>query len=189
MSKIGFFGGSFNPPTNIHINMATDLVKNKILDKVIFVPVGDYYEKKNLIDSKYRVDMLKIATEGIDNLEVDDIEMTISKKLYATDIFDLLSKKYCAEDIYFIMGSDNYENMPKWKNYDEIKDKYKYIIVKRSDNTEIEQKENIIIFDPKEKSTIDSTTVRNMIQNGESAGKYLNKKVYEYIEKNHLYKY
>ena len=37
MEKIGFFGGCFNPPTNIHIELANNLVKTKKLDKVIFV--------------------------------------------------------------------------------------------------------------------------------------------------------
>ena len=31
--KIGIFGGSFNPPHNMHKNIALDLIKNKYLDK------------------------------------------------------------------------------------------------------------------------------------------------------------
>ena len=39
--KIGIFGGSFNPPHVMHKNIALNLIKNKYLDKVIYVPTGD----------------------------------------------------------------------------------------------------------------------------------------------------
>ena len=41
MSRIGFYGGSFNPPTKAHIELAKKVIKECNLDKVIFVPVGD----------------------------------------------------------------------------------------------------------------------------------------------------
>lgn len=80
--------------------------------------------------------------------------------------------KICREsDMFFIMGSDNYEKMPTWKDYNKIKDKYNYIIIKR-DETEIS-----------------STQIREMIRNDDSKVKqYLPEEVYNYIIKNELYK-
>lgn len=37
--RLGFFGGSFNPPTNAHIDLAKKALKECKLDKVIFVPI------------------------------------------------------------------------------------------------------------------------------------------------------
>ncbi len=59
--RIGFFGGCFNPPTNAHINLAKKALKECNLDKVIFVTVGDFYDKKELVPGKDRYNMLKIA--------------------------------------------------------------------------------------------------------------------------------
>ena len=75
MEKIGFFGGCFNPPTNIHIELANNLVKTKKLDKVIFVPVNDSYIKNVLISAEHRLNMIKLAIKNNNNLEVDDIEI------------------------------------------------------------------------------------------------------------------
>lgn len=50
--KIGFFGGSFNPPTNAHIYLAKEAINQCNLDKVIFIPMNDYYKKKNLASRK-----------------------------------------------------------------------------------------------------------------------------------------
>lgn len=169
MKKVGFFGGCFNPPTNTHLNLAEDLITKGTLDKVVFVPVGDYYEKQDLVPAIHRYNMLKIACKDIDSLEVEEIASLHRDKLFATDTFELIYEKYHKEaEIYFIMGSDNYEKMPTWKNYEEIKDKYKYIILDRTED-------------------ISSTDIRNKIKQGESVSDYLNEKVLEYIKENNLY--
>ena len=50
MQKIGFFGGSFNPPTYAHLEVAKTALRQLNLDKVFFVPVGNLYNKPDLID-------------------------------------------------------------------------------------------------------------------------------------------
>ena len=148
---------------------------DKKLDKVIFVPVNDLYIKEGLVEAKHRINMLKLATKSFHNLEVDDIEIKENRKLYAVDAFELIAKskflKNNNDKIFFIMGSDNFKNMPKWKNYETIKDKYNYLIIERNEND------------------ITSTRIRNMIlKNEKEVKQYLNKDVYEYIINNGLYK-
>lgn len=170
MKKIGFFGGCFNPPTNVHINLATNLINEGVLDKVLFVPVGDYYQKQNLIPAKHRLNMLKLASEGLENIEVEDLASTSKEKLFATDTFKLIYEKYREEaEIYFIMGSDNFEKMPNWKNYEEIISKYKFIVIERTEAPS-------------------ATYIRKKIQKGEEVSDYIKSEVLEYIEKNKLYK-
>ncbi|MDO5555507.1 MAG: nicotinate (nicotinamide) nucleotide adenylyltransferase [Clostridia bacterium] len=173
MEKIGFFGGCFNPPTNVHIQIANKLIKQEKLDKVIFVPVNDYYKKQNLLEAKHRYNMLKLATKNYFNLKVDDIEIKENRQLYAIDAFRIIKNSEYGNkcDIYFIMGSDNFKNMPNWKNYDKIKNKYKYIVIERDEKC------------------ITSTQIRKMLQTRKiEVRKYLCEKVYEYIIKNELYK-
>lgn len=169
MQKIGFFGGCFNPPTNTHINLANNLIKEGKLDKVIFVPVGDYYQKQDLVPAIHRYNMLKIACKDFENLDVEDIASMHQKKLFATDTFKLIHEKYNKDvEIYFIMGSDNFKKMPTWKNYEEIKDRYKYLVLDRTQD-------------------ISSTEIRNKLQKGEDVSNYISPEVLEYIEENKLY--
>ncbi len=50
--KIGIFGGCFNPPHNMHKDIGLNLIKKKYLDRVIYVPTGDQYQKEELIPAK-----------------------------------------------------------------------------------------------------------------------------------------
>ncbi len=187
MSKIGFWGGCFNPPTCAHVDLAKDMIDNLGLDRIIFVPVGDYYEKPNLENSIHRYNMLKIATKQIDKIEVEDIEIKSDGKLYAKDAFKMLQEKYLEEDIYFIMGSDNFSKMHTWKEYGYIIQKYKYIIVKRP-NSDIDiKRENIIYYTPTEVKNISSTLIRKLLKNKENLDNYIDKDVYKYIIENKLY--
>lgn len=175
MEKIGFFGGCFNPPNNLHIEIANKLIISNKLDRIIFVPVNDYYKKEGLIDARHRYNMLELAVKNYRNLEVDDIELKENRKLYAIDAFEIIQKSKFITDnnknnIFFIMGSDNYEQMPNWKDYDRIKKKYNIIVVDRN------------------KDDITSTKIRELLNNNINLAKqYLPQAVYNYIIKNKLY--
>ena len=125
MKKIGFFGGCFNPPTNIHISIANNLIKEETLDKVVFVPMNDFYKKEGLIEAKHRYNMLKLAVKDYNNLEVDDIEIKENRPLFAIDAFEVIKKSsylksFKETEMILIMGSDNFNQMPNWKEYDKI---------------------------------------------------------------------
>lgn len=187
--KIGFFGGSFNPPSYVHIKLAKALINEYNLDKVIFVPVGDYYEKASLISSNHRYNMLMLAIEDEEKLGIDSTAIESKNKLYAVDTFKLLKEKYKKDDIFFIMGSDNFRKMPNWKDYNELINEYNIIVIER-ERKEIRKtnRKNIFCYIPKEWQEVDSTKIRKMIKNNENAEAFLNPKVFNYIKKNKLYK-
>lgn len=60
--KIGIFGGSFNPPHKAHFQIAKEILNQGLVDRIIFVPTGNRYNKKDLIPNKYRYEMLKMMT-------------------------------------------------------------------------------------------------------------------------------
>lgn len=164
------------------------MIREYNLDKIYFVPVGNYYEKSDLIEAEHRYNMLKLATE--EKMDVEKIAIDSKIKLYAIDTFELLKEKYNKDDIFFIMGSDNFRKMPTWKNYEKLKTNYNIIVIERErKKIRNENQKNIIEFIPKKLAEIDSTQIRKMLKNNEKdVTKYLNPKVYEYIQKNNLYK-
>lgn len=182
--RIGVFGGSFNPPHLMHLNIAKDLLRLKYLDKVIFVPTGNKYNKDDLIDIKYRIEMLKIMIISYDDMIVSDYENQ-DRVVYTYETLDYFKKKYLGSEIYFILGADNLKQISNWKNSEYILSNYKLLVINRGDD-KIEVKDNVIVMDILN-NDISSTFIRNYIDNNDIIKKYLDKNVLEYIRKEKLY--
>ena len=185
--KIGIFGGSFNPPHNMHKNIALDLINNGYVDKVIYIPVGDNYNKKELISFKDRYEMLSLMIEEYSNLDVSDIGSDINYQFtYQTlDYFKSINNK---DLIYFICGTDNLALFDTWKRYEYILNNYKLLVIKRNhDDIEYlldkykDYKDNIIITNVTPK-VLSSSFIRSNIDN-KKVKENLDHKVYKYIKR------
>ena len=193
--KIGIFGGSFNPPHKMHVNMAQQLINKHYVDKIIYVPTGSKYKyKNNLIADEYRYKMLDIICKKNKNMEVSNYELK-DKVVYTYQTLDYFRNKYSKDEIYFICGTDNLTYMDKWENGTDILNYNKILVIKREtdDYEDIlnrlwEYKDNIILTDIKPYK-ISSTIIRDMINKGDSnIDNYLDKDVITYIKENKLYK-
>lgn len=188
LKKIGFFGGCFNPPTKVHINLANALIKSGLVDKVIFVPVGDYYNKQNLVSAKHRYNMLKLLCNNNKCLDVENIASIHSNILYATDTFKKIYDKYNElAQIYFIMGSDNFKKMPTWKDYNRIITQYKFIVIQRFEDEEQIKKDNVLYYTPEQIQNMNSTQIREMIKQHQNVEEFLEMQELQYIKRNKLY--
>ena len=205
MQKIGFFGGSFNPPTYAHLEVAKTALRQLNLDKVFFVPVGNLYNKPDLIGEKHRYNMLQLSCKDEENIDVENIELNQNRNLSTIDAFKLIEKKYGDVESYYIMGADNFKKLPNWKNSQELIENYKYIVFERKDDThkdmELEQyiknnevlnnnKNNFHILTLQKFDEINSGIIRNYIKQEEysKCNEYTMPEVIEYIKNNKLYK-
>ena len=198
MKKYGFFGGSFNPVTKAHVDLALEKVKMFNMDKVIFVPVGDNYNKKGLINEKHRYNMLKIATNGYKDLEISDIELNQDRNLTTLEAFQKIEESYDEISKYYIIGADNLYKMILSKDLEILAPKYKYIVIQRGiiDAKEIiksneilkENEKNFYIMENTKHNDTSSTEVRKNLESGNNnLESILQKEVLNYIEKNRLY--
>lgn len=189
--KIGIFGGSFNPPHNMHKNIALELIQKGYLDTAIYVPTGDKYDKKDLIEFKHRLNMVKLMIDEYDNLLVSDIGNNENYQ-YTYQVLDYFRSIYSDDDIYFICGSDNLKYFDTWMKYQYVLEYYKLLVIKRNgDNIDdILNKysnyiENIIISNISE-NQVSSTNIRDNIDDN-VVNENLDKKVYTYIKRNKIY--
>lgn len=201
--KIGFFGGSFNPPTYAHLNIAKTAIKYIKLDKVFFVPVGNTYKKYDLIDEKYRYEMLKLMCNNEKSIFVENIEMNQTKNISAIKAFEMIEKKYKElykkVEIYYIMGADNFIKLPTWNNAEKLVQK-QYIIFKRNGlNLEkiIEEekllknyKKNFEILELDKNREYRSGIIRDFIKEEkyENTKEYTKPEIIEYIKEKKIYK-
>ena len=196
MARIGFYGGCFNPPTKAHIELAKKSLKECKLDKVVFVPIGDLYEKEKLEKGIHRYNMLKIACKNEQGLEVSDIEINSDKLYKAIDIFKILKENHKEDEVFFLMGADNLERLPLWKDSDILISEFNYIVFDRGLTTSKNIVENNEFFKNytakfeiirnNEYTECSSTNIRKQIKNNKKPND-LNDDIYNYIKENNLY--
>lgn len=197
--KYGFFGGSFNPVTNAHLNIAKLVQQKYNLDKVVFVPMGDNYPKLELAKEEYRYEMLKIAIDREDMLEVSDIELNLPNSLTMLQAFEKIQKQYTGIKPYFIIGADNLNKLVSLDDFEILARNYNFIVIGRNSiniqekislNPILERfKAHFNILEDNPYENISATNVRNALKNGNSSdiSNIIPHEVEEYIRKNNIY--
>lgn len=195
--NIGIFGGAFNPVHNGHMHLLDCYFDTLELDKVILIPTADppHKSSKGLISGEHRMNMLSIACQGDNRIEISDIEFKLEGKSYTYNTILELKKIYPEDKLFLIVGSDQYLYFQNWYRAGDILDLVTVVTAAR------EQKEfqDLVDFRAKNenmKNTIisaaqavpvSSSQIRAGIKNGEDISSLLPQGVYKYIMDNNLY--
>lgn len=196
--KIGILGGTFDPIHNAHIEIAENAYKQFELDKVWIMPTPcpPHKDKTNITPVEDRVNMINLAIEDVDGLELCDFETKKQGPVYSADTLTDLKAKYPDDTFYFIIGSDSLETFASWYKPEVIVDKAQLLVVKRGEKdsdldfeklvSELEDKFGImipcVVMDEMYES---STDIRTGIQSLEQS---VPKNVYNYILEHNLYR-
>ena len=197
MKKIGLMGGTFDPIHPAHIEIAKCAKEQYNLDEVIFMTSGNPPHKKgqNVTDAKLRLEMVRLAINGIDGFTASDYEVNKPEYSYSVNTLKWLHTEYPDAEIYFLIGEDSLDYIDKWYRPEEILNLctvlvYPRIGMETLKRTLIETQSVLggdirIIEAPV--YGVSSTQIRNVIGSGADASELLNERVYEYIRRNNLY--
>ena len=188
--KIGLFFGSFNPVHNGHLIIANYISETTDLDKVWLVvsPQNPLKQKETLLRDYDRLHLINLAIEDNTNLKASNIEFKLPQPSYTIDTLTYLHEKYPDHQFSLIMGSDNLVSLHKWKNYEQLLNKYEFIVYKRRgyDANPFPDKSNIHFLDFPFLD-ISATFIRDNIKNGISMQYFLPEPVWKYISESNLY--
>ena len=110
------------------------------------------------------------------------------KPSYTTNTLVYLAEKNPEHEFSLIMGSDSFQNLPKWKNAEFIIKHYKIYVYKRPGFEVVNSMQaNIEILDAP-LLQLSATQIRNNISEGKSVRYMVPDKVLEEIEKGGYYK-
>ena len=193
--KVGLFGSSFNPIHIGHLVIAEQARVRLGLDKVLFIPTANPYHKKvDLLDYDIRYKMVEETIKDNKYFELSDIEKNLKKNSYSYDVVKKLKKK-SKDDYYFIMGSDSFQEIETWYEYNKFIDLLDLVVFKRP-GYDVEgdhlnkmrnfSKNRIFYFDDLQLE-ISSTYIRNSIKDGYIPKYLLREETIAYIEDNKLW--
>ncbi len=194
MKKICFFGGTFNPVHNGHVELVKALKENLLCDEIIVIPNGNAPHKDNEIDKFHRYNMVKITFSHLSYVTVSDYEIKKETPSYTWETLLYFKEIYPDSKFYFVMGMDNLSMLKNWRNPDKICELSTLVFFGRngfeSDEAEIsylknQYNANIITFDFDFKCS--STDVRQKISKGDYIFNDISVDIFGYILKNGLY--
>ncbi len=187
--KIGLYFGSFNPIHVGHLIIANHILNETDIEKVWFVvsPHNPFKSEANLLNEYHRLHLVRLATEEDTRIKVSDIEFTLSKPSYTSATLGYLSEKHPEHEFAIIMGSDSYQNFPKWKNAESIMKHYQVYVYKRPGFDVELIAGNVILLDAP-LLQISATHIRESIRKRKSVRYMIPEKVLEEIEKGGYYK-
>ena len=188
--KIGLFFGSFNPVHNGHMMIANYMLEFTDIDKLWFVvsPHNPLKEKSSLLADRHRYRLLEEALKDNQKYKVSDIEFRLTFPSYTINTLVHLSEKYPGKQFIPIIGSDNLQNLKKWKNYQIILENYGFLVYRRKgyENSEFENHKNVHIVDAPQ-IEISSTFIRNAIKDKKDIQYFLPEGTYKYLKEMHFY--
>lgn len=172
--KVGLYFGSFNPIHVGHLIIANHILNESELEMIWFIisPLNPFKDTQNLMHEYDRLHLVKKAIEDDPRLKASDIEFSLPKPSYTVHTLTYLKERYPENSFFIIMGSDGFQNLDKWKNYEVIIKDYPIIIYKRP-GFDVNNKLNANITIMKAPLLeISSTHIRGLIRAGKSI-KYL----------------
>ena len=176
MIRTGIFGGSFNPIHNGHISLALQLKEKAGLEEVWLMvsPQNPLKQSCDLLDDEMRLEMARLAVEGVEGITVSDFEMHLPRPSYTWNTLEALSKDYPERQFVLMIGGDNWKSFDRWYRADDIKKNYEITVYTRT---------------PGDAGYIDisSTDIRQRIHEGKSIHRLVPKAVADYIKEKGLY--
>lgn len=195
--KIGLYFGSFNPIHLGHLILANYFIQNTNLSKIWFVvsPQNPLKGRLSLLDDDIRFRLVQLAIKDNLSFVASNVEFGLSLPSYTINTLEYLSTRNADKEFSIIMGEDNLNNFDKWKDYQKIIENYQIYVyprqvisgmdkVKRGDkylDSNITMVNAPII-------NISASYVRELLRKGQSVRYFVPDRVYEEIEKKHLYK-
>lgn len=120
--KIGILGGTFDPVHIGHLRSAIEVLEGCALDEVRLIPGAvPPHRATPMVGAQQRLDMVRLAVEGVTGLSVDDRELRREGPSWTIDTLLSLRQELPAEtQLYFILGQDAFAGLPKWHRWQEL---------------------------------------------------------------------
>lgn len=187
---IGLYFGSFNPIHTGHLIVANHVIEHSEIDKIWFVvsPHNPLKDAHSLLNEYDRLHLVNLAIEDNPKFRASNVEFHLPKPSYTIDTLTYLTEKFPLEQFSIIMGSDSFQNIHRWKNFEQLVSRYSFVIYNRPgfDITEKHGARITIVNAPL--LDISSTHIRSEVKEKRSIKYLVPDAVGQYIENNNYYK-
>lgn len=192
-TRIGLFGGTFNPLHNAHLIVAQQALRELSLSKIVFIPSGIPPHKKVEFGTgkEIRYEMVREAIASYPKFSLSRIEIDRAGPAYTVDTIRAM-KTSCSERLCFIVGADLLAQIDTWKEPEALLEAIPFVVAPRDDvRQEVFSQPPFhraeIHFLEMEEIDLSSTWIRERVLHGESITECVPPIVATYIKEHSLY--
>ncbi len=188
--QIALFGASFNPPHTAHRIITEQMLDQKLVDQIWFMPVKEHPFGKKLVPEKDRLAMVTMMAAAINRpTQVFINEFELQKNHLSISYITLteLAKQFPEHTFSWVIGSDNVADFPKWDNYQEMLAKFPFFVYPRPGSNQVQLLPGMKWIANVPEVEISSTLIRQKIATGESLTGLVEPAVAKYIQEQQLY--
>ncbi|MBI3163106.1 MAG: nicotinate (nicotinamide) nucleotide adenylyltransferase [Anaerolineales bacterium] len=197
--RIGVFGGTFDPPHIGHLILAGEAVHQFQLDRLLWVltPEPPHKLENAVTPLTHRLAMLENMIADNPAFELSRIEIERPGPHYTVDTVRAIAENQPGADIILLIGGDSLRDLPTWRFAPDLVTVVSKLGVMRrpDDSTDLAALEAKIPgvlgklhFIDALLQPVSSRELRRRISSGEMYRYYVAPGVYDYIEKNRLYR-
>jgi len=184
--QICLIGGTFDPIHLGHTYIAEKCQRELNMDRVIFLPCKQSPHKltKENAPDHHRLEMCKLATASFPWASVDDYDLVSPPPSYSWRTAEYMQQKYSNAELYWLMGTDQWETILKWNRAEYFATLVKFIVVTRDSTPK--SIDNFSFTQIGGSHTASATAIRS-VPNSLTSIAWLNPAVHNYIKKNQIY--
>ncbi len=191
-SRIGLFGGAFDPVHHGHIAVASLARECLELSLVLFAPGGLPPHKQCTVHASaaHRLAMLELAIGHTEGFTIYRGEIDRPGPSYTVDTVRELRGTYPGAELVLIVGSDNLPEIPTWHRYRELLKMVRLCVVHRPGHSlkrpDALRDADVMGIDSPEWG-LSSSQVRTLVWQGRSCNGLIPPAVRRYIDEHRLY--
>ena len=185
--KIGLFGGTFDPVHLGHLHMAGLAHDALALDEVRFMPcpISPHKLGSPPVSGEDRCEMLRLATADLPWAVVDDFELRQASPAYSYLTAEALAVKFPAARMYWIMGGDQWDALPAWKNPERLARCVEFAVIARGEPPQ--PRDGYRLHVVRGHHPASATAIRQALANGAMSHDWLAPNVAAWIAAKELY--
>ena len=200
LTRLGVYGGAFDPPHLAHRALAQAAVEQLKLDSLLILPTGQAWHKdRALTPAHHRLAMTRLAFHDLPKSRVDDRETRRAGPTYTVDTLRELAQENPAAQLFLVMGADQAKSLHTWHEIEAIY-RLAIIAVAERDAPDLPLTQSQARSQAKDPAIQgdfraivlpllphSATDIRTRVASGQSPDALVCAGVASYIQKNHLY--
>lgn len=123
MTRVGIFGGSFDPPHRAHLRVAVAACDELALDALCWIPAAQSPHKvgQPMTPEHHRLGMITCMAAQDERFRVDTRELDAGGISWTVDTLRRIRSEHPDWDLTLIMGEDQVQSFPRWREPDAIR--------------------------------------------------------------------